>query len=162
MAKISIRNLNKKKRVSSAKILSLARFVFRRFRGWERSDVTVIFVSDPMIQKLNKKFKHRDRATDVLCFCYFEGVPACGMEHILKADIYISTDTARVNAARFGTSYADEVYLYVIHGLLHMMGHRDNTQTTRAKIDTVQQSLLKEFILRHPMQNEKYHFCRKP
>jgi len=151
MAKINIKNLNNKRRVRTDVVERLSRFVLRRFPDWKRSDITIIFMSDREIRKLNKRYKHKDRATDVLCFCYFEGMPsvgAYGHTPLLKTDIYISTDTAISNAARFKTTFKEELYLYVIHGLLHMMGHRDDTRARRARLDTFQGSLLEKFLRR--------------
>ncbi|MDD5439365.1 MAG: rRNA maturation RNase YbeY [Candidatus Omnitrophica bacterium] len=137
MAQINIKNLNKKKPVTAARLARLVRFVYKRIPAIRHYEVCVILVSDRDIRELNRKYLHRDRATDVLCFSY--------CDDILKADIYVSTDTARSNARIFNTTFTEELYLYVIHGLLHMAGYRDDTALVRKKMNTLQITLLKQF-----------------
>jgi rRNA maturation RNase YbeY len=62
-------------------------------------------------------------------------------------DIYISKDTALANSIRFGVRLEEELLRLVIHGLLHVLGHRDDTTARRRKMTGVQAGLLKEFQL---------------
>ena len=59
-------------------------------------------------------------ATDVITFPLEEP-----LEGILDGEIVISTDTAIRQAAERNCSALREVYLYVVHGLLHLLGHDD-------------------------------------
>ncbi|MFA6355908.1 MAG: rRNA maturation RNase YbeY [Candidatus Omnitrophota bacterium] len=80
--------------------------------------INILFVGDPAMRRLNGRFKHRKGATDVLAFD--------------TGDIAISVDTARKNARRFGNTLADELKLYIIHGILHLCGY-DDTSAAEAK-----------------------------
>jgi len=61
---------------------------------------------------LNLKFLHKNWPTDVLAFC-----------DRASSDIVISTDTAIRNAKIFKTSRVYELQLYLVHGLLHLLGY---------------------------------------
>lgn len=77
--------------------------------------VSLAFVDDGSIRALNKKYRHLDRATDVLSFEMDEGE--------MLGDIVISVDTAKKNAKRFKSTFADEIKRLTVHGLLHLQGY---------------------------------------
>ena len=61
----------------------------------------------------------------------------------LFADIVISTDRAISNAKIFKTSPLYELYLYVVHGVLHILGYDDKTKKDRLLMRKREESLLK-------------------
>lgn len=88
-------------------------------------------MNDKRIRGLNLKYKHRDLPTDVLAFDISETKSAAD----LFADIIVSCDTAVRNARIFKTSPRYEVYLYVVHGLLHLIGYDDKNAKQRKVMD---------------------------
>jgi probable rRNA maturation factor len=83
-----------------------------------KGQVTVLLTSDAAIRKLNRQFRHKDKATDVLSFPA-EGI---GAEEI-AGDLAISVATARRQAAEQGHSLSTEIKVLILHGLLHLAGH---------------------------------------
>jgi probable rRNA maturation factor len=80
-------------------------------------EVDVLLTSDSEIKTLNRQFRKKNKATDVLSF------PA--PEEIFDqhaGDLAISLDTAAKQAASFGHSLGDEVRVLMLHGLLHLAG----------------------------------------
>jgi len=80
-------------------------------------EVDVLLTSDVEIKTLNRTFRRKNKATDVLSF------PA--PEEIFDqhaGDLAISLDTAAKQAAGFGHSLGDEVRVLMLHGLLHLSG----------------------------------------
>jgi probable rRNA maturation factor len=59
-------------------------------------------------------------------------------------EIFISADTAVRNARRFGNSFADELRLYIVHGLLHLHGFDDRDKAGARKMDKTQRKILAE------------------
>ena len=57
--------------------------------------------------------------------------------------IFISTETAARNARRFNTSLDDEVTLYLIHGILHLLGFDDHAPKDIARMRRKEQEILK-------------------
>ncbi|WP_213167224.1 rRNA maturation RNase YbeY [Alkalicella caledoniensis] len=78
-------------------------------------EVNIIFVDDPFIKNLNKKFRGKDYPTDVLSFPF--DVPE------FMGEIYISIDTARRQAQEYQHSLTREIAFLTVHGLLHLLGY---------------------------------------
>ncbi len=88
----------------------------RRVVGLE-GNVEVLLTSDGELKRLNRRFRGKNQATDVLSF------PAPGevaQEH--AGDLAISLDMAACQAAAYGHSLRDEVRILLLHGLLHLYG----------------------------------------
>ncbi|OGX40717.1 MAG: rRNA maturation RNase YbeY [Omnitrophica WOR_2 bacterium RIFCSPLOWO2_12_FULL_50_9] len=116
-----------------------------RYEKVRRAELGVVFVSSQKIKALNKKFLHRDYATDVLAFDLREG----GISRDSKArrgelmgDIVISADTAAYNAGIYRTSLEKEIILYVIHGILHLLGYDDHRPQDIQRMRKKEQEIL--------------------
>ena len=83
-----------------------------------KGQVTVLLTTDAAIRKLNRQFRGKNKATDVLSFPA-EGVGAEGM----AGDLAISVTTALGQAAEQGHSLATEIKVLILHGLLHLAGY---------------------------------------
>jgi probable rRNA maturation factor len=80
-------------------------------------DVDVLLADDPTLRRLNKTFRGKNKATDVLSF------PAPDeIAHDHAGDLAISLETAARQAATYGHSLRDEVRILLLHGLLHLSG----------------------------------------
>ena len=83
-------------------------------------EVHVLLAGDATLRRLNRTFRGKDKATDVLSFpaAMHEGNEAAG----IAGDLAISLETAARQAARFGHSLRDEVRVLLLHGTLHLAG----------------------------------------
>ncbi|HEV2710889.1 MAG TPA: rRNA maturation RNase YbeY [Edaphobacter sp.] len=81
-----------------------------------RGNVDVLLADDATLRNLNKTFRHKNKATDVLSF------PAAENPYGHAGDLAISLDTAARQAAAFGHTLRDEVRILLLHGLLHLSG----------------------------------------
>lgn len=77
--------------------------------------IACVIADDAEIRRLNRQFRGKHYATDVLSF------PAADRNG-LAGDIAISIDRARVQAAERGHSLADELRILMLHGALHLAG----------------------------------------
>jgi len=91
-----------------------------------RGEVAVVITGNRRMRALNREFRRKDDATDVLSF----PVAVPGRDGDESAgDIAISAEIAGNNARRYGHSLAEELKILVLHGLLHLAGYdheRDN------------------------------------
>jgi len=129
--KIIIKNLQKKLPVSPTRIKKAALNLLSRSGKYscrikKPGEITICLVSDTRIRELNLLYLGDGRATDVIAF------DTSADKQELVADIAISTDAAMRNARAFKTTPASEVYRYVIHGLLHILGYDDNNKRNQA------------------------------
>lgn len=79
-------------------------------------EVDVLLTSDAEIKRLNKAFRGKNKATDVLSF------PASNEAEEMAGDVAISLETALRQAKAHGHSLRDEVRVLMLHGLLHIDG----------------------------------------
>ena len=125
--KIFIKNLQKKLPIRGVKIKTLILRLLKAEGVKESGEINIFFVNDERIKKLNLKFLKINHSTDVLAF----NLSQRKLNKILLADIIISTYTAISNARKFKTTPEYELRLYVIHGLLHILGYDDRNQDKR-------------------------------
>ncbi len=106
----------------------LARFLTSVCRELKlsRREVTVCFVDDREITRLNRKFRGKPKPTDVLSFPA-NGTSASDFPHEedakLLGDIAISPQAARRNAKLFGRTLDEEIRILILHGVLHLAGY---------------------------------------
>ncbi len=88
--------------------------------------VEVAFVDDGTIAELHERFLGISGPTDVITFPHDEAVLP-ESERTL-GEIVVSTDTAARQAPEYGADPLEEAYLYVVHGLLHLLGYDDHEE----------------------------------
>ena len=97
----------------------------------EQAEVTVALVGDAEMRRLNRKYRKKNKTTDVLSFIADEALPSGGR---LLGDIVISVEQARRQAAQRGKTLKSEMTLLLIHGLLHLLGYDHERSERQAKI----------------------------
>ena len=125
---VNVINLQKRLAVSGQKIKNIVRAALRLEKIRRCGAITVSLISDREIRELNTLYLGKYCSTDVISF------DISRKKNELIADIAVSTDTAVCNAKKFRTSPLYEVYLYVIHGLLHVLGYDDANKKKRKKM----------------------------
>lgn len=98
-------------------------------------DINYIFVDDETMLDINRRFIGHDYYTDHIGFDYSE-------DDALSGDIYISLDTVKTNAEKFGATYDEELRRVIIHGLLHLCGLRDKTDEERQQMQNAEDKAL--------------------
>ena len=95
------------------------------------AELSVILVSNRRMAELHRRFLHLPGPTDVITFQHGE--------------IFVSVETARSHARRFGNSLEDETRLYIVHGLLHLHGFDDKDSADAAEMERAQEKLVAAF-----------------
>ena len=97
--------------------------------GHESWDLSVLLCDDSFIRGLNRQYRDKDEATDVLSFEQGDRYrDPEGRERFLAGDIVISLDALSRNSEEFGVSRDEELRRLLVHGILHLSGmdHEDN------------------------------------
>ena len=102
-------------RFSRREVAAFVRKVLLSVRR-DLQEVSVAFVDDATMQSLNRKFRHKNKTTDVLTF---PGEDSC--------EIVISVDQARRQAVDEGHGLTIELRYLLLHGLLHGLGYDHET-----------------------------------
>jgi len=122
------------------KLEDLVRDILRQI-GIKKAALSVSFVTDRKIRKLNREYRKKDRATDVLSFAIQEGKEFPGSRWYL-GDVVISVERARKQARLYGNTFKKEIYLYIIHGILHLVGYDDEKSEERARMREKEREIL--------------------
>ncbi|WP_079720743.1 rRNA maturation RNase YbeY [Salegentibacter holothuriorum] len=88
----------------------------------ELGEINYIFCDDDYLYKINLKFLDHDTYTDIISFDNCEG-------NELNGDIFISTDRVKENAAEYNVDFSEELKRVVVHGILHLCGYPDKTES---------------------------------
>jgi probable rRNA maturation factor len=91
--------------------------------------VTLAFVDNTHIHRLNKQFLQHDEPTDVLTFPYTDPD-----SKVLEGEVVIGYEVAKENAADRGHDVNLELLLYAIHGALHLCGYADTDDASAAEM----------------------------
>ncbi len=103
-------------------------------------DVTVVVTGDSTIRRLNRRFRDKDAATDVLAFPLGDGLVA----QEPYGDVVISYETARRQARDYGAPLTEEMSRLLIHGTLHLCGYDHHERSQAARMHGLTRRLLRE------------------
>ena len=146
---VSVRNKSALVRLNGARIKSLCRFVLKAEKaqtGEDGATVNVMFTDDAFITDMNRRYLDHDRPTDVISFPGApEDFPAHGRQRHI-GDICISLETALRQHKIWNTTLQEEIALYVIHGLLHLLGYTDVRPADYRRMQDRQNAILMSII----------------
>jgi rRNA maturation RNase YbeY len=91
-------------------------------------DISMIFVNNKYIVNLNKRFFNKDKTTDVISF----NISEKGIE--IEGEVYINIDIINSQAEYYSVSFEEEMKRLVIHGLLHLVGYKDDRKNQKKEI----------------------------
>src|SRR5438128_1918302 len=121
MINIAIADRQNLEKIDRPQIRRIVRAVLKE-EGITAADISVAFVADTEMARLNERFLRHRGATDVIAFPLSEPEEA-----ILNGEIVVSVETAGIVARKYGHTVAQEMGLYVIHGVLHLCGYDDHS-----------------------------------
>ena len=113
------------------------------------AEVSVTFVDDEEIRKINSEYRGIDKSTDVLSFPFNEfeipgNLDAFNPEtgELLLGDIILSTDHIVEQAIEYGHSETRELAFLVVHSMLHLMGYDHMVDEDRVIMEERQRKIL--------------------
>ncbi|MEX0598558.1 MAG: rRNA maturation RNase YbeY [Candidatus Paceibacterota bacterium] len=109
-------------------------------RSFKTGKINLILCSDDYLLELNKKYLNHNFYTDIITFNYNEA-------NLISGDLFISIDRIKENTLIFNTIFQQELKRVIIHGILHLMGHDDNSPDLKKKIHEEEDEALKRFPL---------------
>jgi probable rRNA maturation factor len=118
----------------------LARWLSRVAPRTARGEVALALVSDARMRALNRTYRRKDYATDVLSFPA-DSPPALG-------DLVIANGVARRQAREAGHSYQTELRVLALHGLLHLLGYDHESPDDNGRMKRTESRLRKKGGLR--------------
>ena len=101
-------------------------------------ELVFAFFNDRDLRQINIKHLKRDYYTDVISF-------AASDSGIVNGNIAVSIDRVRENAKTYNSSFENELYRVMVHGVLHCVGYNDKTSAEKARIRNAENLKLKMF-----------------
>jgi probable rRNA maturation factor len=123
---------------------------------YDSGTISIAVVDDPTIHEINRQYLEHDYPTDVLSFVLEDRPP------FLDGELVVSTDTAARNAADYGWPASSELLLYVIHGALHLVGHRDKQADETAAMRAAEARHLRELGIALPNDASRWSAVARP
>ena len=120
----------RRRRLRRRRLASRARTVLETI-GHSRAELSIALVDDETIRALNRDYRGKDRATDVLAFSLLEGEGAGTSDAI--GDVVISVETAIRQATEIGHDLEAEIDRLLVHGILHLVGYDHERSETEAR-----------------------------
>ena len=112
--------------------------------GYRIDQLNYNFVSKERLLELNKKFLNHDTHTDIITFDYSKN-------KLLKAEFYISLWAVRLSAKELSQSTENETLRVIIHGVLHCLGYKDDTERNKYEMRILEDKFMEMF---HVKQNK--------
>ncbi len=106
--------------------------------GAKDPDIFISIVSDAEIRRVNREHLNRDNPTDVIAFDYQDE------ENVLTGEVIVSAETALSAARERELDPFAELILYMIHGVLHIIGYDDADPEGAAEMQRKQGSIMKK------------------
>lgn len=98
-----------------------------RKEGFQPANINVIICSDNYLHRINVEYLAHDTFTDIITF-------DSSVENEISGDLFISIERVKENAKQFSKKTADELHRVIIHGLLHLCGYADKTDSEKEKM----------------------------
>jgi len=136
-------------RLPHSKLKAVGGIILRAL-AFKHAEVSFLFVSARRMKTFNRRYKGKNKSTDVLAFSQLEGKKPPRLKTVCLGDVIISVDDARRQAPSFGNPFLKELILYMVHGVLHLLGHDDEKPGPRKRMRKEEERVMKRIHARFP------------
>lgn len=116
-------------------------------RGKKVGNISYLFCDDEYMIGVNRQYLAHDTYTDIITFDYVAA-------DLISGDIFVCIDRVGENAAKFGVAFEEELHRVVIHGVLHLLGQGDKSDSEAAEMRRQEEESL-------ALWNTMFHVERK-
>jgi len=134
--KIEINNQTKHK-IDLRLVEKVVKVFAQAYKINKNKEISLAFVGDTEIKKLNKSYRGLNKATDILSFP--------GEDNFL-GEIIIDYDQIKRQAVSFKNSAKKELIFILVHGLLHLIGYEDETDKEREEMIKLGEKFIKNYL----------------
>ena len=128
MIRVRVFNAHPRRKVNIKETVSLVRRVLKN-EGTHDAELNIVFINDKRMIEMNGRYLDHWYTTDVLSFSLTDE----GNEKN-EGEVYINLDQARRQAKHYNVAIHNEVSRLVTHGILHLVGYRDNTRHEKKRM----------------------------
>jgi len=138
--RIEITNSQRLKTINIARLKNQVNKI-GRILGVSSQKISLFFCDREAIKKINKRFFGTSRATDVIAFPLKDS-----FDFAYLGEVVVSVETAVKVCGKFGLSWQRELILYVIHGMLHLLGYDDTTSSKYKVMEAKQTEIMEKLF----------------
>lgn len=118
------------------------------YAGGPDGNLSIVLVGSRKMRRLNRDFAGVDCVTDVLAFDLAGGGQPAPDD--IAGEVVVNASLAKTEAAVRGIEPIDELLLYVVHGVLHLAGYRDDTPASRRRMRAAEAAALRKLQANPP------------
>jgi len=98
------------------------------YKGYQSYSITLIFIGDEKLKKMKNEYFKQDLYTDVIAFNLNDD------NEDLEGELYLSVKIIEYNSKIYNVTLENEIKRVVAHGLLHLIGYKDNNENNKQKM----------------------------
>lgn len=118
--------------------------------GAEGGEIAILLADDATVRELNRSYRHRDKATNVLSFPA-EHEPVPGQPRLL-GDIVLAFGTVAAEADEQAKSLSDHMTHLVVHGVLHLLGFDHESDGEAEEMEGLETAILRRLGVSDPYE----------
>lgn len=112
--------------------------------------ICILLADDIRLRDLNRKFRDKDRPTNVLSFPNSSSIGETAPSNAVIGDIAIAFETCMHEAQSTGTPMVDHLTHLTIHGVLHLLGYNHETEVQAKAMEVLEAEVLSNLGIRNP------------
>ena len=134
--------IHKRKQISKKQCEEWLSFVAKN-----QSKITLRIVNENESQKLNKQFRNKDAATNILSFLI--------LDNPIEGDLVLCHPIIKREAKAQNKKILDHYAHLIIHGYLHLLGYDHQNNADAAKMEKTEIEILNKFNINDPYKDNK-------
>jgi probable rRNA maturation factor len=138
---IDIVNQQRIKKINQ-KLLSAYLKKIHRYLGISSKKSSLFLCDNKLIKKLNKKYFKKGSSTDVISFPLSDE-----LDPSYLGEVIVSVEKATQVARKIKVKWQNELLLYIVHGMLHLIGYEDRTEKQRRVMMIKEEEIIKKLSL---------------
>ncbi len=143
---IAIANRQRTKKINTRQLKQIVAALLSELNLTE-AELGIALVGATEMARVNGQFLQHEGPTDVITFDHSNS--ECGMRNAeLHGELFICVEVALAQAKQFKTSWQSEVVRYVVHGVLHLLGHDDLQAGRRRRMKREENRLVRRLARR--------------
>lgn len=136
--------LNKTKtNIQTALVRRAGELVLKKYKK-SQADVSIVFIGDSLMRKMNRAWRKKDKVTDVLSFRSEDSI---GPSDNSLGEIFIDYAQIKRQALKMKHSIKYELVFIVVHGFLHLLGYDDKTESESKKMLKLGEDIIAKYKL---------------
>lgn len=161
--RLTIQNRQRTRDIHARRLRQVINVLLGDLLEIEEVELGITLVAAREMTRLNESFLRHAGSTDVITFDYSESGPRdVKRQTTIHGELFVCMDEAVLQACRFRTTWQSEVVRYVVHGILHLLGHDDHRAGDRRRMKREENRLLRRlgarfdlvFLQRTPSRRE--------